>query len=33
VEFSGNLKKCQFDDFFLLRLFAALPKHRFTEAG
>jgi hypothetical protein len=33
VEYSGKLKKCQFDDFFLLRLFAPLPKHRLTEAG
>jgi hypothetical protein len=33
VEYSGNSKKCQFDAFFLLRLFAPLPKHRLTEAG
>ena len=33
MEYSVKIKKCHFPVFFLLRLFAPLPKHRFTEAG
>ena len=33
MEYSVKIKKCHFPVFFLLRLFAALPKYRFTETG